>query len=142
MITQKLIELIPKKRIAYRWYRASDGRMFHNVAIEHNGREITSFVCDESDHASAMEGLLYVLIEERERRREGARKAATTRQNRTIARVYEVARALIGGQNRSAVRCHICRKLITDHESKLRGIGSDCWQDVLRAIEQLKGGAK
>jgi hypothetical protein len=138
-ITQELIDLIPRKRIAYRWYRASDGKVFHNVSLQHNGHEITSFECDESEHDAAMEGLRYVLIEERARRCESAKKAAITRRNRTNDRVYDVARALIDGRINPAVRCNICRKIVTDDESRLRGIGSDCWQAVLRAIERLRG---
>ncbi len=140
-LDKQLIELIPKKQIAYRWYR-SNGTVFHNVSLEHDSENIVSFSCDEDDKEAAKAGLFAVLISEKAKRSEAAKKAAETRRQRTKARVYEVARALVAGRINPAVRCHICRKIVTDDESRLRGIGSDCWQDVLRAIERLKGGAE
>ena len=41
-----------------------------------------------------------------------------------------------------SLRCCICRKELSDSESIARGIGSDCWQDVLRAIEEGRLKAK
>ena len=138
-LDKQLIELIPKKQIAYRWYR-SNGTVFHNVSLEHDSENIVSFSCDEDDKEAAKAGLLAVLISEKAKRSEAVKKAAETRRQRTKARVYEVARAWIGA-NRAAMRCRICGKKMTDDESILRGVGSDCWQDVLSVIKQLtKGG--
>jgi hypothetical protein len=34
--------------------------------------------------------------------------------------------------------CEICGRALSDPESIKRGIGSECWQHVLSAVEKLK----
>lgn len=139
-VDQQLIDLIPKKRIAYQWYR-SNNTIFRNVTLEHDGEKVVSFTCDSDDKEAAKAALVSVLVSEKAKRSEAAKKAALTRRTRTKARVYEVARAYIAGPSRAAMRCRICGKRMNDDESILRGVGSDCWQDVLSVIKQLtKGG--
>jgi hypothetical protein len=65
-----------------------------------------------------------------------ARRAAITRAKRKERLVYEAARAL--KENRLTPRddCRCCGRWLSDPESKGRGIGSECWQQVLAALKQ------
>lgn len=71
-----------------------------------------------------------------ERRSEAALKAAVTRSRRRERKVAAVVALLrSGGQLTPADTCRICGKSLDDPESVARGVGSDCWQDILAAIE-------
>jgi hypothetical protein len=53
--------------------------------------------------------------------------------------VYEAAahiikRASIGPRH----HCYVCGRGLSDPPSTARGIGSECWQDVLHQIEELR----
>ncbi|MGN6544493.1 MAG: DUF6011 domain-containing protein, partial [Aureliella sp.] len=37
-----------------------------------------------------------------------------------------------------SLTCAVCWKALVDDESRQRGIGPDCWQTVLAAIEAMK----
>lgn len=74
-----------------------------------------------------------------ERRSRGAKKAAVTRQRRTVKLVHVTAQRILKNENigpRS--HCEICGRGLSDQQSIERGIGSECWQDVLTAIERSK----
>jgi hypothetical protein len=114
--------------------------------IDHNGQRLydVAVLSDGSlhnpnryDEAVVRDAVREAEDEWHARRREAAKKAAATRQRRQEARVYEAAKRLIGygkfGQRRL---CYICRKPIDDYESIARGIGNDCWQQVLEAISK------
>ena len=70
------------------------------------------------------------------RRKEAAGRAAATRQRRQAKRVYDVARKVAnGGMFGPSGKCVICHRAVDDEASVKRGVGSDCWQLVLAAIE-------
>jgi Family of unknown function (DUF6011) len=70
-----------------------------------------------------------------ERRTAAASKAAVTRKRRHAKRVSEIVERLeLGHRYGPSGRCVICRKKLSDPESISRGIGSDCWQDILRCL--------
>ena len=75
-----------------------------------------------------------------ERRSKAAKQAAETRRQRTAKQVYAVAKRLTQGGNPIGPRknCVICGRGLSDQPSIARGIGSECWQDVLSAIEDEK----
>jgi hypothetical protein len=74
-----------------------------------------------------------------ERRRNGAKKAAATRQRRHELRVRQIAaRIVASGSIGNRCNCALCGRGLTDPESVARGIGSECWQDVLRAVEERR----
>ena len=71
-----------------------------------------------------------------QRRSDAARKGAVTRARRRERKVAELVALLrSGGQLTPAGTCRICRKSLHDPESLARGVGSDCWQDILTAME-------
>jgi hypothetical protein len=72
-----------------------------------------------------------------ERRSCAAKRAAVTRANRRTRDVQRAARA-IAQRQRTGPRhtCFVCGRGLGDPQSIERGIGSECWQDVLRAVEE------
>jgi hypothetical protein len=69
----------------------------------------------------------------RERRSASAKQAAETRRKRTDRRVYEVAQRIVDGHVFGPRNhCYICGRGLDDPNSIARGIGSECWQDVLQ----------
>jgi hypothetical protein len=76
-----------------------------------------------------------------EKRREAAGKAAVTRRRRREKKVLSVARTILerNGIGRRG-NCAICNRTLSDEESINRGIGSECWQDVLATVEKLRSG--
>lgn len=84
----------------------------------------------------------YEALERRRARRSAAAtRAAATRARRQEKRVYAIARAIYQGDECDGVhvsRCRICGRGLTDTESVKRGIGSECWQDILKAMEALR----
>jgi hypothetical protein len=77
-----------------------------------------------------------VLEQRRQRRSAGAKRAAQTRKRRQEQNLYNVVQRLMdGGTFIPANNCEICGKRLDDPQSKVRGIGSDCWQRVLTRLE-------
>lgn len=71
-----------------------------------------------------------------EKRRKAAAKAAVTRKRRHDSRVYAAADRIVNGRTFGpSGRCAICHKPVDDPASVERGVGSDCWQLILSAIE-------
>jgi hypothetical protein len=73
---------------------------------------------------------------EHAKRSAAAKKAAITRRRRVERKVYAAANKLLaGGKFSSSNFCQICGKRVTDKTSEARGIGPDCWQDILTNIQ-------
>jgi len=67
-----------------------------------------------------------------------AKKAAETRRKRQERKIHEMAdRLLDGAELEMREHCAICNKALDDPESIARGIGSDCWQATLRAMDEI-----
>jgi hypothetical protein len=76
---------------------------------------------------------------DRQRRSEAAKKAAVTRRKRTERGVYAAAQRILRNEKCGPHNnCIICGRGLGDPESIQRGIGSECWQDVLQAITRLR----
>ena len=74
-----------------------------------------------------------------ERRVKSAKKAVETRQRRHQARVDAIARRLVaGGAYGPSRHCASCGRALDDADSVRRGIGSECWQNVLGKIEEYQ----
>src|SRR5262245_56265657 len=74
-----------------------------------------------------------------ERRSQAAKQAAVTRSHRQQQRVIEVAKRILAGHNigpRSS--CTICGRGLDDPQSIERGIGSECWQGALQALDAVE----
>jgi hypothetical protein len=91
------------------------------------------------DEAIVREAIRQASERVHERRSEAAKRAAATKRQRRDRRVYEVARRIMAHEGIGRQRyCFICGKSLTDAESIVRGIGSDCWQEVLAAIARSR----
>ena len=77
--------------------------------------------------------------EERQRRSKAAKQAAITRKRRQSKLIHEIAKGIAEGRNYGPRnQCVLCKRGLTDQESILRGVGSDCWQGVLAATEKMR----
>jgi hypothetical protein len=57
--------------------------------------------------------------------------------------VYEVAKRIVqGGRYGPRRNCTICGRGLDDAQSIARGIGSECWQEVLGEIARLQAPAE
>jgi protein-arginine kinase activator protein McsA len=82
-----------------------------------------------------------------ERRSKAAKQAAETRAVRQQDRVGYIAKRVAAAQKTGPrSHCYVCGRHLTDPESITRGIGSECWQDVLAQISEITraahGGAR
>jgi hypothetical protein len=83
---------------------------------------------DEVVHRAVTEAI----ARREQRRKNGAAKAAATRKRRREMRVNDIVKKLVREEKIGPrTDCYLCRKKLGDAESIARGIGSDCWQDVL-----------
>jgi hypothetical protein len=70
-----------------------------------------------------------------ERRSKAAKKAAETKARRRERRVAEAAKKILAGLGiGKRNNCAICGRGLDDPNSVARGIGSECWQDVLAVV--------
>jgi Family of unknown function (DUF6011) len=122
----------------YKWVR-SDHETFYDVGIRKDG---TLYNPNGYPDEVVREAVQAADERRRLRRSEAAKKAAETRRQRQEKRVYDVANRIVQGQEFGPRNnCVICGKGVDDPRSIERGIGSDCWQRVLTAIERSKAKA-
>ena len=69
----------------------------------------------------------------RVRRSDAAKRAAETRRHRREKTVYDIVRRIRAGHLRNS-HCRICSRVLSDSESIARGLGSECWQDVMAKL--------
>jgi hypothetical protein len=121
---------------SYKWVR-HDGGYFYDVGVNDDGS-----LHNPNGYPADLVRAAIAAAEERQhqRRKTAAAKAAKTRQARKEKRVYHVARRIVAGEAFGpGDACFICGRGLDDPQSIERGIGSECWQGVLGAIEELAG---
>lgn len=121
--------------------------------IEHNGKQILIGIqadgiasCDPPGHFSEdwIRAFFFAdaekrAAERRQRRSEGAREGAKTRERRQNYRVWQAAKRYAAEQATGPRnRCYVCGRGLSDQNSIERGIGPECWQDVLSAIQTIR----
>ncbi|MDE5446475.1 hypothetical protein GWG65_34965 [Bradyrhizobium sp. CSA207] len=72
---------------------------------------------------------------ERQQREEAIARGVATRAKRREENFREAVQALRDNALRPATRCRCRRKALTDLESIARGIGPECWEYILKAVE-------
>jgi hypothetical protein len=71
-----------------------------------------------------------------------AKKAGATRPRRRQKRVAQIAARILAGHDiDERTNCAICGRGLGDPASIKRGIGSECWQDLLATIENMRSAA-
>jgi len=109
-----------------------DGQTLHHIGIKVDGTLWNPNGYPEDMVRTAIAG---AEARQHERRSKSAQKAAATRRERRVLKIdrlvyeYRTKGAFI-----PAHTCRVCGRGLSDKESIDRGIGSECWQDVLRAI--------
>jgi hypothetical protein len=78
------------------------------------------------------------LADRHERRSRAAKEAAQTRGKRKQLRVWGTAKRIAAKQQTGPRQhCYVCGRHLTDAESITRGIGSECWQQVLEQVGSI-----
>jgi hypothetical protein len=71
------------------------------------------------------------------RRSVAAKKAAVTRAKRQAQKVYRIVKRIVEGHSIGPrTNCVVCGRGLADQQSIDRGIGSECWQDVLSELQK------
>lgn len=119
----------------YRSVHSTDGQQrFYSVGIDSSGELYNPNAYPEADVRAAL-----AAAEERRRQRRSnaAHKAAATRERRKRTHLAKIADQIARGSTFSnRLTCVACRRALTDPESIARGIGSECWQEVLAFLER------
>lgn len=116
----------------YRWVHHEDGRLFA-VGVNDDGSVWNPNNYPEDVVRAAVAGADQ---RRREARSESAKKGAATAKRRRERRVHEISKAIVAGTDMSSTKCRLRRRALTDPEAIKRGIGSECWENVLRVIEE------
>jgi hypothetical protein len=121
----------------YRWVGNPDGgSVLHNVGILADG---TLHNPNNYPEDLARRAVQAAEARRHNQRKAAAQKAASTRARRHALKVTKIAQAIVAGHRFGpAEHCVICRKALSDEASMGRGIGSDCWQDLLRRITEIR----
>ncbi len=132
-----LLELLTPKFRGWGWVRLSDGRKVFNVKIA-NENGVSKIAFDgEFSESEVRQTVLKILQREKGRRQEAAKRAVETRAIRRKQDVYRAAKLYAENNLTPSRRCLCCKRVITDLTSFQRGVGSECWQEVLRVFETL-----
>jgi uncharacterized protein DUF6011 len=123
----------------YRWVYGTDGVRYYDVGILEDG---TLHNPNGYPEEIVLAQVMAADARRHERRSKAAKKAAITRAERKEKRTQQIARHIINGMGVKAQKhCAICGRHLDDTESIARGIGSECWQFVLRAASASKDAA-
>jgi DNA repair protein RadD len=124
------------KNIRYKWVYHPDDRTarLHDVGILADG---TLHNPNGYSDDLVRNAVLVAQARRRERRSQAAKQAAVTRKRRQEQKVAGIARRYLAGRKIFGPKsyCMICGKGCTDPASIERAIGSDCWQQVLSAVQ-------
>jgi hypothetical protein len=121
-----------ERNYRFKWIRLPNKERLYHVGILTDG----SLYNPNGYPEDLVRTSVITAIERRaQRRKEGAQRAAKTRQERLNGRLYETVKRLkLGHRFGPRQRCYVCTKALIDSESIERGIGPECWQGVLRRI--------
>jgi hypothetical protein len=120
----------------YNWVTHNGEKLFE-VGIQSDGTLYNPRGYPEDDVRAAV---LAADARCHERRSRAAKKAAETRRHRQEKKVYDIANRIVAGHSIGPPRrCAVCAKRLDDQQSIARGIGSECWQGVLRLITSARG---
>lgn len=133
-----LVAAMTRSGMGWRWVGLDDGRRITDVRVEHDGERLTVLRWEgDAGRDEVVAGLIGALIRRRERRSKAARKGAVTRAKRRELLVYDVARQIRSNRFVPGCRCAICGRALSDSDSRDRGVGPECWGDVLRLVQHF-----
>ena len=123
------------KDLLFRWVRHPDGGRLESVGIFADGTLHNPRGYPERD---VREAVLAAVERRKARRSAAATKAARTRAGRREHLVHQIARRIAGHRFEAGVHCAVCRRALTDPASQARGVGPECWEDVVCALEAIR----
>ncbi len=123
----------------YNWILVGSRRM-HNPSVRaEDGRVVEATTSDEGfTSTEIVRAIFHAFFQGHEQRSESAKRGARKAAKRRQLLVYEAAEALKNNALTPRKRCRICGRGLEDHASIARGIGSECWEQVLAALTQRK----
>jgi hypothetical protein len=123
-----------------RWRSISyDGSYFSSIAINDDGSLWNPNGYAEDRVRAA---IAWANEQKWKRREEGIRRGVEKRKQRRESRITGAAQKLLTERGvGNHWRCVCCDKLLTDPVSVKRGIGPECWEHVLRRLEELQSPA-
>jgi hypothetical protein len=92
---------------------------------------------DKYPEKKVREAVLAAQERDKQKRSTAAKKGAQERSTRQERQTAAFAKRNVAGERIFGPRAHcaICSKAIDDPQSVERGIGSDCWQNILRYMQ-------
>lgn len=136
-VLSALSELTNGKRSGWKrvFHPTGEGRGYiHDVAYLPDG----SIQANGHDPETVARAILSAVLSDKVARSKAAQKAAATRAKRREKQLYRLVKHIRdGGQFVPSSTCRLCGKKVEDADSIARGIGPDCWQTVMRELEQL-----
>jgi hypothetical protein len=123
-----------KAGLYYRWVRHASGRgTFADVGILEDG---TLHNPNGYPEAEVRAGVEAAIARRKERRKKAAAKAVVTRARRLARRKGQIADQIRQGHGVGPRdTCACCLKALQDALSMERGIGPECWQQILQLID-------
>ena len=122
----------------YKWVYYNDGTriaQLRDVGILPDGT-----LHNPRNYPEEMVRAAVLAADERRHKRasQAAKKATETRRRRQDKKIDAAALALAAGKQLGPrSNCYVCGRGLGDPQAIARGIGSECWQDVLRSIERV-----
>ncbi len=142
----------------WRWVKLPDGRRATEVTLEHEAGRVTCLNFkietpgrprDPGDDVTKeyfFECLCDVLRRDREIRRKRARRGAETSRRRRESLDYRLAKEILQQRFKPRDHCARCGRALHDEQSLRRGIGPECWDGMMRLMQEIlkeqQGGAK
>lgn len=119
----------------YKWVHHNDTKLFQ-VGILPDG---TLYNPNGYPDIEVRAAVLAADQRRHERRSRAAKEASKTRALRQQRKVHTIAHRIAARQSTGPRHhCYVCGRGLADPQSITRGIGSECWQDVLNEIERLR----
>lgn len=120
-----------------RWIRAhaADGTLLYSIGINDDD---TLWNPNNYPEDVVRTAVLAADARRHDRRSQVAKKAAKTRNKRQQHRVWLTAKRIAEKQKTGPRRhCFVCGRRLDDPISIKRGVGSECWQEVLANITAI-----
>jgi Family of unknown function (DUF6011) len=121
----------------WRWID-HEGQTLRNIGILRDGTLVTNGYSEELVRAA----IAAAKQRQHERRSNAAKKAAETRRRRRELLMTKITALVINGQRIGPLKsCCLCGKKLADAQSIARGVGPECWQDLLTQVEVRRAAA-
>jgi hypothetical protein len=116
--------------------RTDDGVEYYSVGILADG---TLWNPNNYPEDAVRAAVLRAEAKRHQRRSNAAKKAGETRRQRRQEDIWAIAQLIAAKQETGPRRwCYVCGRKLDDRASIARGIGSECWQEVLARLTEIR----